>query len=115
MNRCACGARLVGYVEQWTGECETCSPPPSLDVRFRSSAHIATASVNGRERLDREAARVASFGYSVEDELREVGPEPSGIADMGEEIGTCLLCGWPLFDNDRTCPNCNERVRVDES
>lgn len=53
---------------------------------LRGTAMIATISVNGRARWAlKDAARDASFGADVEDELRHVGPEPSDNEEDGDE------------------------------
>jgi hypothetical protein len=92
---CRCGSGLpvdddggcvVCWFEKRSAQAPRTLHPHASDLR--STAHIATASVNGRARLAaQDAAREASFGYDIERELAEVGPEPSDL------LTECAACG----------------------
>jgi hypothetical protein len=91
-----CRAPLRDTVAMLFGVCEPCR------ARWAALAVIGTPSLIHPT----DAAREASHGYSVEAELREVGPEPSDLlpnpADWIEQVASGVI---PPHDG-RRCPEC---------
>jgi hypothetical protein len=110
ITRCSdCGAPLtdpnavmfglcVRHLDDWFAAAVANAPK----TFHPTSAHIASASVNGRARLAaRDAAREAAHGYSVENELRQIGPEPSDACpDCGGD-------GWLPVEGGDAYVECN--------
>jgi hypothetical protein len=111
---CRCGAPLVTVVEVWCDECQACSGP-SLDLPYpRSTAGIATASVNGRARLERALARRELGASYIEDDVvdldepllsttREV--QASLVEHLAILADSVPVAPGPIVDR---CPTCND-------
>lgn len=105
-----------------------------LDAPDLSTTADVQAALVEHQAIQRDAARQAAHGYSVEDELREIGPEPSDLlpdpadwldivrsGDIPPHDGRCCPeCGYPLTEAHVwrdlwwLCPVCDSASPGDE-
>jgi hypothetical protein len=79
--------------------------------RLDELAPVATASKNGRARIEKAAARIDAADSTMSDDEIESLIAVRRKQHKGKSAGFCPKCGRPVLVSDKFCPSCGKSLQ----